>query len=578
MKTMERITPSSPAEEVTSVEATPRDKYARYADSILSESGRKLSKRRHKRFVNEIEHTLSNDDDREVKIAALSEVIDHTCAPVHKRIGAFVNTKVLGLYDRATTAPGNAARKYRERMDNLRSDKETDTRRTRTKKWLGRMATRSAVAGAAVTATAGVAATALFTKDYATTHSVAESFSNTANTIGNVYSFGGNGSGGNSYLHDLAKRTGLSNGRGDTLITSGRGDIEMGGVVPGQQTPANESNANMANRAAEAVAQNGDGSDVFIGHSQGTMAIAEYFQDNELAPDDKVVMIGGPYTPGQRLSENDLFKMIKPMAETAGVELDQEMPGGDNVLYVMNRNDLVGLSTNGKNNPGDILNRIVGTVAGDGHNYSAADIDGTTAHKDVVNEDGSITRIILNSDYVATNGTPIESGIGEGLAKNNIPVTAEQDDFYESIRGEEDGRWDMQEVADTGSVLAEQSMPGSGQVVHDALSAPEAQVVADTYMGTQEQFFSEAAQVVESNPVVQDAQTQVAEVWTDVAQSVPPEVVDQGIQMAQDFANNTPAAPYIPEIPAVPFIPEVPAAPAMPDLSAAINNFQIPKF
>ena len=574
---METVTKAAPeqAAENYNQDITPaaegRNKYEDYADIILGADERKLSERKYSKFVGKIEEALSSEKSTEEQGASLEEVIDNMRTPTHKKIGQFVNTKMLNLYDRVTSAPGNAIASYREKMDDLKANKETDSRTTRVKKWFGRAALRGKAAVTVAVPVAGIAAYSAVAKDYSTTHSVTESIVNTANSVGNVYSFGGNGSGGFAYLPEIMRHSELSEGRNQTLITRDFGDIEMGGVVPGQNTSANESNVNMANRAAEEVARNGEGADVFVGHSQGTMAIAEYFEANELDADDQVVLIGGPYVPGERLSENDIFRTIKPAADAADVNIGQELPGGENVLYVAKRNDLIALSTNGKNNPGDILNRIVGSASGNGHNYSAADIDGTTAHRDVVNEDGSTTRIVIDTGYRATDGSMIESGIGAGMSGAGMPVTAEQDDFFEAIRGEEDGRWNMQEVADTGAAAAEQVAPGTGQIVQETLSTPQVQEVADTYMDTQDQFFATTAEAAETNPAVQEVQTQVAEVWTEVATAVAP----------HDYIANTPVQEVVEAVTPieVPQIPQAPAEvpPVVHDFSEAINNFQVPQ-
>ena len=551
--------------------------YQSYADQIIEGRGLTISDKKYDQFVFEIQHSLDSNEDKDDKIAALEEVIENATTPAHKKLGQVAGAQVLKAYS-GINHLGGLKKKYDDRMERLRSDKETDSRATRAKKWMGRVATRATVGVGAVAGVTVGAVAAHYGHDVTQTHDVVESFHNTANVI---YGIGGNGSGGNGYITRIAENSHLGKGRTSVLVTNEKGSMEMAGLVPGQTKDTASSTTEAAEKVAQSISKKAEGSDVIIGHSEGTIAIAEYFQDNELDPNDYVVSVGGPYTPSQRISDNALFRIVAPAAREIGINVEQDMPGGENVMYIINKNDLVGISENGANNPGDILNRAAATIFADGHNYTSGDIDGKTPHIDVQNEDGSITRYITASDYLATDGSHIESGVGAAMAANGMHVTPEQDDFFQATRGDENGNWDMQEVADTGSVLAEQAAPGTGQIVHDTLSTPEAQVVADTYMETQTQFVEEVATVVETNPVVEESVAQVGQVWQEVAESPAFEpiynsvvsgdwnnVVDQGVQAAQDFANNIPAPIEVPA-------PVVPAAPSLPDLG---NTFRIPGF
>lgn len=436
--------------------------------------------------------------------------------PLRKRVGRKIGSFITRANIAITLAPStvaNGAKKayaaYQKPLDKMKA-KESDSRTKRSAKFIGRQAYR------------GVVGTGLLVAGAATSRGVAEAANITVN---------GHTGGMSNAFNDTVANSSMGKGQKNIPI---RWSSEMGGLFPNEDKTSNQSVAE-AVQTIDRTNKNNPGGNRFIGYSQGTLPLVEYFENHELKPDDQLVLVGGPYTPGQRLSDNPLVKIIEPAMKGLDINISQDTPDGKNVLYIVSQNDLVNLSKNNKNNPGDIINRIAGTVGADGHGYSSAELSGNTPHTVTTNPDGSTTWTLTQSKIKMADGKNAQSGIAAALANNGIAVNSKDDAFFQSIRGDDAGNWDTQQVVATGAEALNQHAPGAGDAVQQLYNTPgvqeTVQQVADTYMDTQNNIIETVATVVQDNPQLSQAAEQAAPAVAQIVEHTAP-AVQQAVKQA----------------------------------------------
>lgn len=428
----------------------------------------------------------------------------------------YAGTKTLLAYSGASNLAQKGFGAYRKPLDKMEANKD-DGKGKRAVKLLGRSAYRVAIAG-------GLAAGLLLTKN------VAEAANITVN---------GHQGGASNSFNDTIAHSSIGHGEKNVPV---RWSAEMGDlpIFPNDQLSTLESTNEGAMRIAETVAQN-PGKNTLLGYSEGGIALAKYLQDNPdyLSKGNEAIFVGSPYVPGQEMGEHPFLKMVSPFLPDTAKVLEYQTPGGENVLHVVREDDFVKL----KDNPFGML----AALDPKGHTYSPADISGNTPHVMIHNTDGSSTRIITETSTKLADGSNAKSGISAALVENNnMYVSRKADNFFEELDGDPlSGNVDMQKVASTGAIAAEEALPGAGAVINNIVNTPGVteglQQAADTYMQTQDTVLGGFSEGMQSNPqvaqVVENFTQQAAPMFEQAAPAIH-EAVNNFVPPAQQGAVN----------------------------------------